>query len=315
MILLFHVPRDGARWNEISLLDANVGRDATESQVEYICIDTECLAIALISETRSTTLSAGLWTLRVDIEPARGSYGESDIRFYDAQFIADPSELSFGKDAILLEAAADTKKIEPWVQALSGAPIDLLALPDMHSLSEHDIAYSLGGTRRYNGHAPIPISVAEHSCIVADAIAESMGVSSSDITKAAKVRRWPRETIKTVYAGLMHDAHEAYIGDIVAPMKAVLGEPFRDLEHRMQAACAQRFGVTDDPAVRAIVRRYDYAALCVEHLDFFAAKARRDWQLVYDREAMQHTRSPLGWAPTRASAEFLRRFRALSIVS
>ena len=62
-----------------------------------------------------------------------------------------------------------------------------------------DIAHSLSLTNRYRGHTSVPYSVAEH-CV-----------------------RVSRECHNDPLAGLLHDAAEAYIGDISSPQKTELG--------------------------------------------------------------------------------------------
>lgn len=60
------------------------------------------------------------------------------------------------------------------------------------------IAYALSHINRYNGHVGC-YSVAQHCCLVADQLDEEYKLS-----------------------GLLHDAHEAFIGDISAPLKRFL---------------------------------------------------------------------------------------------
>lgn len=78
-----------------------------------------------------------------------------------------------------------------------------------------DIAYSLARTYRFNGHTRRPICVAEHSLRV-ESILHGQGAT-------------PRIRL----LGLLHDATEAYVGDIPAPAKAMLGPNIRHLENRL----------------------------------------------------------------------------------
>jgi len=67
-------------------------------------------------------------------------------------------------------------------------------------------------------------SVAEHSIHVADVLA-AMGAPVADIQ-----------------LGLMHDAAEAYVGDVPTPLKRLLPE-YANIEKRVQEVIAQRFGL------------------------------------------------------------------------
>lgn len=82
----------------------------------------------------------------------------------------------------------------------SGVLVDLYN-PDPETIRWDDIAHTLSGACRFNGHTRRFYSVAEHSVRV------SFGVPEEDAL-------W----------GLIHDAAEAYIGDIVSPVKRLCPE-------------------------------------------------------------------------------------------
>jgi len=84
-----------------------------------------------------------------------------------------------------------------------------------------DIAHSLSNLCRFNGHSRKFYSVAQHSCWVA--------------------AHCPPEY---KLEGLLHDAAEAYIGDVTRPLKQLLGEPYKQLEQSIELAIALRFGLT-----------------------------------------------------------------------
>jgi hypothetical protein len=75
--------------------------------------------------------------------------------------------------------------------------------PAERAAREDDVAHALSLLNRYTGHIPYPYSVAEHS------------------TLAAKV--WGRTPLERL-AILLHDAHEAFMGDIATPVKAAMAE-------------------------------------------------------------------------------------------
>lgn len=89
----------------------------------------------------------------------------------------------------------------------SGKVIDLLDLR-MEDVSIDDIAHSLAHTIRFAGHLQHPITVARHSIYVAELLPEPLRL-----------------------AGLLHDAHEAYLGDITRPAKAYIRSEGADIDY------------------------------------------------------------------------------------
>jgi hypothetical protein len=111
----------------------------------------------------------------------------------------------------------------------AGKVIDLLHPGDcMHEVDIGDIAHSLSQQCRYNGLTERFYSVAEHSIYVAQ------------LVRLKKMRP------VVVLAALLHDAHEAYIGDLIQPIKDVaeLGEHFLIIERGWEALMRVHFGLT-----------------------------------------------------------------------
>lgn len=92
-----------------------------------------------------------------------------------------------------------------WTQTISGKKIDLLNLKP-EDVDFHDIAHNLANVNRFCGATKRPYSVAEHCVRVHDELAKR------------------GETLPTRLIGLLHDAHEAYMGDIITPVKNALAE-------------------------------------------------------------------------------------------
>lgn len=94
--------------------------------------------------------------------------------------------------------------------------------PRPDEIDIEDIARALSHICRYGGHCRKFYSVAEHSLLVSHFV--------------------PSEHAMT---GLLHDAAEAYLGDIPRPLKK---QPVMDgwfvAEQQLEAAIAERFGVT-----------------------------------------------------------------------
>jgi hypothetical protein len=85
-------------------------------------------------------------------------------------------------------------------RTVSGAFIELTA-PDWRDISLEDIAHALAALVRWNGHRRRQISVLEHSLRVAHHAPAGFRLEA-----------------------LLHDAHEAYTGDISRPMQKALCE-------------------------------------------------------------------------------------------
>lgn len=96
-----------------------------------------------------------------------------------------------------------------WMQTVSGRAFDLDA-PRPDQVDARDVAYSLSRQARYLGHTKgTPYSVAEHCCVLHDYMLAHHG---------------PR----LAFAALLHDASEAYLGDLPSPVKAALGRTVRE---------------------------------------------------------------------------------------
>lgn len=100
------------------------------------------------------------------------------------------------------------------IRTFAGVDFDL-SNPSPSDIDFRDISRSLKNTKRFNGMGAHGVTVAEHSVFVY--LLSLMGAGF------IKSRR-----MSTLC--LMHDMHEAYIGDTVSPVKHELGNPAADLE-------------------------------------------------------------------------------------
>jgi len=150
-------------------------------------------------------------------------------------------------------AAAKTKRVAPraWQRMLSGRRLDLLD-PSPLDVEIEDIAHGLARVARWNGQTKGAhiFSVAQHSLLV-EALAR------------AKV---PRLDAKGRLATLLHDAPEYVVGDMISPFKAVIGDSYKAVEHRLLAAIHLRFGLPvklADP-LTALIKASDRSAAYLE---------------------------------------------------
>lgn len=114
-----------------------------------------------------------------------------------------------------------------------------------------DIAHALACIPRFNGHSSEPYSVALHSVHVARIVS--------------------RKRPELALAALLHDATEAYLGDIVRPLKlgmSIDGVPIQQIEARLEVVILEALGVPVPSAEdRAIIREADNIALATEARD------------------------------------------------
>lgn len=128
----------------------------------------------------------------------------------------------------------------------SGKLIDIfnISIEDIDIL---DIAYGLSNIPRFAGQVPF-YSVAKHSLVVASFLPEKLKL-----------------------AGLLHDASEAYIGDVISPIKHKMQE-YLDLEEQIMEIISKKWQI--DPS-HILIKQADTAALEQEKSILFFKKDTR----------------------------------------
>jgi len=124
------------------------------------------------------------------------------------------------------------------IQTFSGKYVDVFNIRP-EDICLIDIAHALANTCRFHGHCSTFYSVAEHSVHVAKYLYHTYPATSGN-EKIGK-------------EALLHDATEAYIGDMARPIKhSVVMERFRQLETSLHIAIAERFDLSwpMDPAIK-----------------------------------------------------------------
>ena len=154
--------------------------------------------------------------------------------------------------------------------------------PRIDHIAIEDIAHGLAYQCRFNGQTHEFYSVAQHSLIVASLV-------PTDLRLAA----------------LLHDAAEAYLGDMVKPLK-VLMPAFAAIEDQVSAMIASAFGV--DFSDYAPIKRADLIALATEKRDLMPHSTERWTYLDGIRPLPQRI---VAMSPDQAKREFLGEFTRL----
>jgi hypothetical protein len=191
-----------------------------------------------------------------------------------------------------------------WVQTRSNKAFDLVQ-PSPAMVDIYDIACSLSRLCRYNGHGSAYYSVAQHSVLVSEGVEEELVRRRGHVLYADSDRR---AISKVSLWGLLHDAAEAYVGDLVSPVKQVLrlvdDLEFDDMEKRVLAAICQKFDLPE--GVPDVVWEYDLRLLATERRDLFGP-CQKNWKL--PSEPLTAKIEP--WSMEVAESAFLSRFSVL----
>jgi len=159
--------------------------------------------------------------------------------------------------------------------------------PAEEEIAIEDIARSLSQICRFLGHTEAFYSVAQHSVLVSQLV-------------PARDAMW----------GLLHDASEAYLCDLPAPIKR---EPqmymYREAEDRLMRAVCQRFGLSEEMPVS--VRLADRAILATEFRDVVGLDDL-DWITQECGVAPAPNYQIGSWPPAAAEDRFLLRFAELA---
>jgi hypothetical protein len=185
-----------------------------------------------------------------------------------------------------------------WVVTASGRRVDLDA-PQIEAISIRDIAASLAKLCRFCGATHVFYSVAQHSVLVSDACAST------------------GDPLTQLYA-LLHDAHEAYTGDVVSPLKKLMAsQPHShagalsrissSLDHANHTAL--RLPWPPPPHVRRVIDDADERVLATEWRDLIPG------ELPCPADAAPLRRAIRGWAWPAAEQKFMERYSTLRILA
>lgn len=176
------------------------------------------------------------------------------------------------------------QQTESCITTSSGKFFDILK-PEEYEFDIEEIATALSNLCRYTGHVNRFYSVAEHSVLVSRIVPERLAL-----------------------AGLLHDASEAYLGDVSSPLKKLLPD-YKTIEERVQRAIASKFELgndIDDPAVHEADKRMYW-----QERQSIADNGVRDKLWHQDLRATRKAEA-IGMSPLMARRMFIKRYRELT---
>ena len=154
--------------------------------------------------------------------------------------------------------------------------------PRIDQIAIEDIAHGLAYQCRFNGQTCDFYSVAQHSLIVASIVPPPMQL-----------------------AALLHDSAEAYLGDMVKPLKVLLPE-FARIEEQVTEIIAAAFGV--DFSDYVAIKKADLVALATEKRDLMPYSVE-SWDYLDGVLPLPEKINPVG--PVEAKARFLGEFQRI----
>jgi len=168
--------------------------------------------------------------------------------------------------------------MSPTILTHSGLSFNLLE-PNPDLIEIEDIAHALSNLCRFTGHTNRFYSVAEHS-----------------VRASQHVHR------DFAFEALLHDATEAYLGDVSSPLKAQLHE-YRNIEFRLDCCIRQHFGLPMKQSYQ--VKQADLAMLATERAHLMPATGEH-WPLLDGIEPAAPIH--ITWVPNQAFDFFMDHF-------
>lgn len=178
-------------------------------------------------------------------------------------------------------------RVGDWFVTYSGKRF-WLEDPRPEDICIEDIAQNLSGISRWNGSTEgRAYTVAQHSVMASVVV--------------------PKQFQLPV---LMHDTPEAYAGDVVTPLKRLLGDIYGDIEEGIMGAISYRYDFAwEDKEVQKMVKHADFVMLATEVRDLVPYGVIN--RTIYESPLPGRIKP---WSQRRAKLNFIKRFRELANV-
>lgn len=171
----------------------------------------------------------------------------------------------------------------PSIQLQSGQYFDF-NLPFESEYTIEDIARALSRICRFGGHTNRFYSVAQHSVLVSSIVPEAIKIPA-----------------------LMHDAAEAFVGDVPSPLKALLPD-YRKLEKRVERGLRYKFNLPIELAPE--IKEADLIMLATERRDLMPSPDDGpEWEILRNVEPDPGPIEP--WHPEKAFDNFITEYKYL----
>lgn len=181
----------------------------------------------------------------------------------------------------------------------SGGYFHMHAKGNISEIKLGDIAGATSRQCRFTGHLLPEVdhySVAEH-CVLVSALLKAMGADT-----------------KLQFAGLMHDAAEAYLSDIAAPFKRELGS-YYEAEAKIEERVNKKYGINLTEDEHTMLKKADWFALWIEARQIVCRDPEEceSWKgyELYGEESKDHMTAVQCWGRRQAGIEFTLRFAEL----
>ena len=176
---------------------------------------------------------------------------------------------------------------DPWITTYTGKQF-FLTRATVDDVCIEDIAHGLSNTCRYAGQSRTFYSVAEHSVRMAEVVSFSS---------------------ETMLVALLHDAAEAYLGDVTSMVKARL-PVYKEMEQYLQYVIYDKYNIRHCPSMNQdieCVKALDIMIRTPEVKSLFPRKYNAwSWKLIdYDYGDIHP------WSHKKAEKKFLKMFKRL----